>query len=96
MSFNTGIFGISVYRTSLDLTLDNNDDANDKVYVQEQNQPNATHHLFKMEPEFSKQIPESQSSSNGSTNSDCGANGCCFLKQTLKDVERFCTKKANP
>ena len=57
----------------VDLTLVDDDDANDKMFLEKQNQPNATRRLFKIEPEVLKEectSHESLSSSNGSTNSE--------------------------
>ena len=61
----------------VDLTLADDSDVSEEVVSEEQNLPNVTRRLFKMEPEVLKEeykSHESQSSSNGSTNSDCYSN----------------------
>ena len=58
----------------VDLTVDDDNDANDEMCIKDQEQSNANRRLFKIEPELSKEESlshESLSSSNGSANSDC-------------------------
>ena len=61
----------------VDLTQVEDDDANDKMFLEKETQPNATRCLFKMEPELLKEectSHESLSSSNESPNSECDSN----------------------